>query len=55
MVPSSYADDDLQVHLADGQTVGYGTRVKVSGTVYFPMVAQDFPCGLENPLVELPG
>jgi hypothetical protein len=53
MVPSSYSDDDLQVHVADNQIAGYGTRVKVSGSVYFPMVAQDFACGLENPLVEL--
>lgn len=53
MVPQSYSDDDLQVRLADGQATGYGTRVKVSGSVYFPMVAQDFTCGLENPLVEL--
>lgn len=53
MVPSTYTDDDLQVHVANDQIVGYGSRVKVSGSVYFPMVAQDFACGLENPLVEL--
>lgn len=52
-VPTSYTDNDLQVHLNDGQIVGYGVRVKVSGSVYFPMVDQDFDCGLENPLVEL--
>jgi hypothetical protein len=52
-VPTSYRDDDLQVHLADGQVVGFGTQVKVSGQVYFPVVGQDFECGLENPLVEL--
>ena len=55
MVPSEYTDDDLQVHLSDNQVVGYGTRVKVSGSVYFPMTTQDFTCGLENPLVELAG
>lgn len=54
-VPTSYSDADLQVHLANGQVAGYGTLVKVSGSVYFPVVAQDFACGLENPLVELAG
>jgi hypothetical protein len=52
-VPTSYSDDDLQVHLADGQVVGFGVKVKVSGKVYFPLVDQDFECGLENLLVEL--
>lgn len=51
-VPNEYTDDDLKVHLADGQVVGYTTKVRVSGTVYFPLVEQDFVCGLENPLVE---
>jgi len=51
-VPTSYTDDDLQVHLANGQAVGYGTKVKLSGKVYFPSVDQDFVCGLENVLVE---
>lgn len=55
MVQDQYSDEDLQVHLSDNQVAGYGTRVKVSGSVYFPMVAQDFTCGLENPLVELAG
>jgi hypothetical protein len=54
-VPISYSDDDLQVHLADGQVAGFGTKVKVSGQVYFPVVDQDFVCGLENPLVEPAG
>jgi hypothetical protein len=52
-VPTSYSDDDLQVHLADGQVAGFGAKVKVSGKVYFPLVDQDFECGLENLLVEL--
>lgn len=51
-VPTEYADDDLKVHLSDGQVAGYGTKVKVSGKVYFPAVDQDFDCGLENILVE---
>jgi len=53
-VPTSYSDDDLKIHLTDGSTIGYDTRVRVSGKVYFPIVAQDdFTCGLENPLIEL--
>jgi len=50
--PSRYTDNDLKVHLTDGQVAGVGTKVKVSGNVYFPMVAQDFTCSLENPLIE---
>ncbi|MGQ0600099.1 MAG: hypothetical protein ACT4QE_00220 [Anaerolineales bacterium] len=52
-VPISYSDDDLKVHTTDNQVVGYDTRVRVSGKVYFPVVDQDFVCGLENPLVEV--
>jgi hypothetical protein len=51
-VTDQYKDNDLKVHLADGQVAGFGTRVRVSGKVYFPIVAQEFECGLENPLVE---
>jgi hypothetical protein len=51
-VPASYSDTDLKVHLADGQVVGYGTKVKVSGKMYYPTVDQDFVCGLENLLIE---
>ncbi len=51
-VPQTYSDDDLQVYLADGQVAGIGTKVKVSGKVYFPIVEQVFACGLENPLIE---
>ena len=51
-VPTSYSDEDLQVHLADGQVAGLGSKVKVSGKVYFPMVEQVFACSLENPLIE---
>jgi hypothetical protein len=51
-VTDQYVDSDLKIHLANGQISGYGSRVKVSGKVYFPLVGQDFACGLENPLVE---
>jgi len=50
--PKEFADKDLKVHTSDGQVAGYGTRVKVSGKVYYPLVGQDFKCGLENPLIE---
>lgn len=52
MPPKKYSEKDLKVRLADGEVVGAGTKVRVSGTVYFPSVTQDFTCGLENPLVE---
>ena len=51
-VHKQFADSDLKVHLSNGQVAPYGSKVKVSGTVYFPMVGQEFPCSLENPLVE---
>ncbi len=51
-VTDQYKDSDLKVHLNSGQDAAYGTQVKVSGTVYFPAVSQDFACALENPLVE---
>jgi hypothetical protein len=50
-----FTDADLKVHAANGQTVTYGQRVKISGTVYFPLGGLsdvDFTCGLSNPLVE---
>jgi hypothetical protein len=52
-VPKQFTDKDLKVHLADGQVAEIGTKVRVSGKVYFPIVAQEFPCSLQNPLVEL--
>lgn len=52
LAPKEYTDKDLKVHTSDGQVAGYGTRVKVSGKVYYPLVGQDFKCALENPLVE---
>lgn len=54
-VPTQYTDDDLRVHTSDGQVVSYQDKVRVSGKVYFPLVDQDFACGLENPLIELAG
>ena len=50
-VADHFTDADLKVHQSDGQIVAYGTKVRVSGTVYFPIVAQEFACALENPLV----
>lgn len=52
LAPKEFTDKDLKVHTSDGQVAGYGTRVKVSGKVYYPAVGQDFKCGLENPLIE---
>lgn len=52
LAPKEFRDEDLKVHTSDGQVAGYGTRVKVSGKVYYPLVGQDFKCALENPLIE---
>jgi type IV pilus biogenesis protein CpaD/CtpE len=52
-VADQFTHEDLQVHLHDGTVAGLGTKVTVSGKVYFPLSEQVFPCGLENPLVEL--
>ncbi|HEX3250129.1 MAG TPA: hypothetical protein VHS05_11925 [Pyrinomonadaceae bacterium] len=52
LAPKEYTDKDLKVHTSDGQVAGYGTKVKVSGKVYYPLVGQDFKCALENPLIE---
>ncbi len=52
-VPERYSHKDLKVHLANGQVVGFGTKVKVSGEVYFPLLEQEFPCAVSNPLVEI--
>ncbi len=52
LAPKEYTDKDLKVHTSDGQVAGYGTRIKVSGKVYYPLVGQDFKCALENPLIE---
>jgi len=50
-VANHYTDADLKVHQGDGQLITYGTKARISGTVYFPLVAQEFACSLENPLV----
>ncbi len=52
-IDSSFRDSDLKVHLADGSQVPFGTRVRVSGIMYYPIAAQEFECGLQNPHVEL--
>jgi hypothetical protein len=54
-VPVSYSDNDLLINLNDGSVAGNGDRVKVSGKMYYPLVDQDFECGLENVLVEPAG
>ncbi len=52
MITGSYRDDDLKVHLADGQLIPFGAKVRVSGRMYYPIIAQDFPCALENLYLE---
>lgn len=53
-LPAQYSEKDLKIHLANGQVVGVGTKLKVSATMYIPMVEQtEFKCGLTNPLFEL--
>ena len=37
--------------LRQRETAMLNRNVRVSGKVYFPVVDQDFVCGLENPLV----
>lgn len=51
-IPAAYHDDDLKVRLADGRVVPFGTRVRVSGRMYYPIVHRDFACILENPYVQ---
>ncbi len=51
-ITSSYRDEDLQVHLADGTGIPFRTRVRVSGVVIYPAFPQDFECSLENVYVE---
>jgi hypothetical protein len=54
-VPTSFSDEDLSLHLDGGGTAGYGTEVNVTGKVYYPMVAQDFACALEDVVVQAAG
>lgn len=51
-VATAYRDDDLRVHLADGTEVPFGTRVRVSGRMYYVVTSEEFACGLENPYIE---
>ncbi len=51
-ISSSYHDNDLKVHLADGQAIPFGKRVRVSGRVFFPLQPQDYACALQGPYVE---
>jgi hypothetical protein len=51
-ITSSFRDEDLKVRMANGEVVPFRTRVRVSGKMYFPIVPQDFDCGLDNPYVE---
>ena len=51
-INSSYRDQDLKVHLADGAEVPFGRRVRVSGRVSFPFQPPDYDCVLQNPYVE---
>jgi hypothetical protein len=50
-VADQYTDEDLRLHLANGDVVGYRTKVNVSGKVYFPMVEQEFTCSLASPYI----
>ena len=52
-IPKEFTDKDLKVNMGNGQVAEFGTKVKVSGDLYYPMVGQEFPCALSNPLVEL--
>jgi hypothetical protein len=52
-VGDQFQDTDLKVHLTNGQIAQFGTKVKVTGKVYFPLVGQDFDCALENLSIEL--
>ena len=52
LITGSYRDPDLKVHLSNGQLVPFGTKLRVSGRMYYPVVAQDFTCGLQNLYLE---
>jgi len=53
VLPKEFADKDLKVKTANGQVAGFGTKIRVAGDMYYPVVGQEFPCALSNPLVEL--
>jgi hypothetical protein len=51
--PRSFTAKDLKVTTNDGKTVGYTDRVRVSGTMYYPIVSSvEFKCRLSNTLIE---
>ncbi|HEX8993206.1 MAG TPA: hypothetical protein VF784_16105 [Anaerolineales bacterium] len=52
LIHSSYRDEDLKVHLADGMVIPFRTKVRVSGRMFFPAIPQDFECGLEHVYVQ---
>lgn len=54
MVPKQYSDADLKFRASDGSALGYGDKIQLSGTMYFPssLADVDFTCGLSNPLIE---
>ena len=51
-IPGSYRDADLRLHLSNGQIVPFGTKLRVSGRMYYPVLTQDFTCGLQNLYLE---
>ena len=52
-LPKEYTDKDLKIKTSDGQVVPAGSKVRISGDMYFPTVGQVFQCALSNPLVEI--
>lgn len=52
--PRKYTANDLKVTTTDGRTLGAGDRVRISGTMYYPVATAnvEFKCGLSNTLVE---
>lgn len=51
--PKTFSVKDLKLTMNDGKTAGYADKIKVSGKMYYPIVAQDdFKCGLTNTLIE---
>ena len=51
-IVTSFRDEDLKVHLADGAVVPFRTRVRVSGRMHIPVGPTNFSCELEDPYVE---
>jgi hypothetical protein len=54
--PKAFTAKDVKVTANDGKTAGYADKVRVSGTMYYPIMAtQEFKCGLTNTLIESVG